>query len=379
MTSSKIALFKMGSFSLVNQHVEEILSIKFPEYDLEVFDIVQDFVNDKSIFNILSMIRWYGFDFISGKRKLLDELSQQAILSRTTYLYNNVRRSIFRQLAADKYAFSFQTQSLFDASIPGVPHFVYTDHTHLANLSYQHFDESMLYSNAWIDLEREIYQRARIVFTTSNFVTNSLVEDYSCAPEKAICVYSGINVEPQIDISRRSYRDKHILFVGINWKRKAGPLLIEAFKRVLHAHPDAKLTILGCQPKIDVARVSVIGRVPSSAVSQYFMDASVFCLPSYLEPSAAALAEAAAHGLPVVSTDIGGTPDRVIHGETGYLVEPGNIESLARYLIDLLDDQEKRAQFGQRGYELAFERFRWIEVGNRIEANIRNALQGGKA
>ena len=376
MTSPKIAFIKMGSFSLVNMHIEEILKNTFPEYHLDVFDVVQDFVNDKSIINILSVMRWYGFDFISGKRILFEELSQQEILSRTTNFYNNVKRSIIRQLEVDEYAFSFQTQSLFDASIPGLPHFVYTDHTHLANLNYQHFDESMLYSNAWIDLEREIYQRAKIVFTTSNFVTKSLVEDYSCAPEKANCVYSGINVEPEIDIPGRSYGNKHILFVGINWKRKAGPLLIEAFKRVLHAHPDSKLTIIGSQPKIDVARVSVIGRVPSSEVSHYYMDASIFCLPSFLEPSAAVLAEAAAHGLPVVSTDIGGTPDRVIHGETGYLVEPGDIEGLARYLIDLLDDQEKRAQFGQRGYELAIERFRWEEVGNRIEANIRAALQG---
>ncbi len=372
----KIALIKMGSFSLVNEYVEDLLSREFPDYDLDVIDIHEDLVSRKSPVNILSVLRFYGLDIVLGKRKLMGELSEREILSRTTYFYNEVKQAIGRRLVSYDYLFSLQTQSLFDASRVGLPHFVYTDHTHLANLKYPEFDPNMLYSTAWIELEKKIYQNANIVFSTSNFVVKSVIEDYDCDAEKAVCVYSGINVDADIEIDKKNYADKHILFVGIGWERKDGPLVVEAFKGALNAHPDAKLTIVGCQPEIDVKGVSVVGRVPKEEVAQYYQAATIFCMPSKLEPSAAALAEAAAHGIPVISTDIGGTPDRVIHGETGYLIEPGDKEALTKYLIALLDDQKKRREFGRKGYEIAKDRFRWENVGNRIKTHIQAALQG---
>ena len=375
-SAQKIALVKMGSFSLVNEYIKDLLTREFPDFEIDVIDIQQDLVSRKSPINMLYVLRFYGLDFLLGKRKLIGELSQRDILSRTTYFYNEVKQAIGRRLISYDYLFSFQTQSLFDASREGLPHFVYTDHTHLANLKYPGFDPGMLYSQAWIDLEKKIYQNARIVFATSNFVARSVVEDYACEAEKAICVYSGINVESEIDIEKKKYLDKHILFVGVDWERKGGPMLAQAFKSVLMVHPDAKLIVVGCQPEIDSKGVEIVGRVPKEQVGQYYQKATIFCMPSYLEPSAAALAEAAAHGLPVISTDIGGTPDRVIHGETGYLIQPGDKEALTKYLVGLLDDTNKRREYGRKGYQIAHDRFRWENVGVRIKKHIDIALQG---
>jgi len=374
MNPSKIAFVFMGSFSHVNEQVMRFLSDRFPDFVIDVIDLNRELSIKNNLSNIISISRLYGLDFLLGRRKLVEEVSHKAILTRTPYFYYGVKRYIEKRLDPKKYTFSFQTQSLFDASREGLAHFVYTDHAHLANMYYPNFDESMLYSNRWIDLERKIYQNASIIFTTSNFASRCLVEDYACKPEKVVCVYSGINIDPDIDVKEKSYIDKHILFVGIQWERKGGPMLVDAFRRVLKRHPDARLTIIGCRPKIDAPRVSVIGRIPISYMRQYYSDATVFCLPSQIEPSAAVVAEAAAHGLPVVSTNIGGTPDRVIHGKTGYLVSPGDLDKLTYYLIDLLDSQEKRREFGQKGHLLAMKRFLWNDVGTRIAKRIIPSL-----
>ena len=134
-------------------------------------------------------------------------------------------------LSNGDYCFSFQMQSLFDASIDGLPHFIYTDHTHLTNLQYPGFDRKKLFPNSIIDLEKQIYDNATLVFTRSTNVAKSVVEDYGCPAEKVICVYAGSNTKANAIENNQNYTNKNILFVGIDWERKGGPNLIEAFKR----------------------------------------------------------------------------------------------------------------------------------------------------
>jgi glycosyltransferase involved in cell wall biosynthesis len=168
-----------------------------------------------------------------------------------------------------------------------------------------------------------------MVFTTSNYTLRSVVEDYDCDSNKVTCVYSGMNIKVEFRAGQKDYSNKDILFVGVDWERKGGPELVQAFKLVLKAHPEARLTIVGCSPALDVSNCHVVGLIPPEEVRQYFAKSSVFCLPSKIEPSAVALTEASAHALPVVSTGVGGTSDRVLHGETGYLIQPGDVEGCA--------------------------------------------------
>ena len=68
-----------------------------------------------------------------------------------------------------------------------MPHFVYTDHTHPSNLNYSDFDRRQLRSPQWIDLERSIYDSARVVFTRSTDIQADLIEYYGIPAEKIEC------------------------------------------------------------------------------------------------------------------------------------------------------------------------------------------------
>jgi glycosyltransferase involved in cell wall biosynthesis len=75
-----------------------------------------------------------------------------------------------------------------------------------------------------------------------------------------------------------------------------------------------------------------------------------------------ALIEAAACGLPVVATPVGGTPEVVEHGRTGLLVPPGDVDGLAVAVVELLSSPARRAAFGTAARAVAEERFdvaRW--------------------
>jgi glycosyltransferase involved in cell wall biosynthesis len=72
----------------------------------------------------------------------------------------------------------------------------------------------------------------------------------------------------------------------------------------------------------------------------------IFVLPSYAEGLPISLLEAMCAGLPVIATPVGGIPTVVSHNEQGLLVEPGNIENLAKALDTLASSSQLRSQLG---------------------------------
>lgn len=345
----------------------------FPEYEVETISIAHLLRRrpDILLINGLFTFKEYWREILTGLKPF------RRSFRGTPYLFSRVKQLVTDHLSPRKeeYVFSFQLQSLFDASLPGLPHYVYTDHTHLANLEYPQFDRRKLHTPAWIKLEKSVYDNARRVFTRSTNILRSLVRDYGCPPEKLKCVYVGVNVKTS-DLAKaeKGIEGKNILFVGLDWERKGGPDLVEAFKQVLEVYPDAQLTIVGCQPQIGLPNCRILGRLPVEEVQRHYAEAAIFCLPTHLEPFGVVFVEAMANRLPIVATNIGAIPDFVQEGENGYLVAPGRTNDLARALIDLLADPEKRKRFGERSYALSVERYNWRSVGESIRLSILEDL-----
>jgi len=365
----KIAFIKSGAFSHTNERTLHALKREFPNLEIDVIDVERDLVRTKGLGNLLSAITMYGSDILLGKRKAWE------CLIRTTYIFNEIKSAAINRLAKDDYAFSVQTQSLFDASMPGLPHFVYTDHTHLANLDNPLFDKRKLFPAGWIELEKTIYHNATLNFTMSHNISDSMIRHYDCDPKKVVCVYAGGNaIINKVKVDAGKYANKHILFVGVNWVMKGGPELIEAFKKILKIHPDAQLTIVGCSPRVDVPNCHVVGRIAVEEVSKFYERASVFCLPTRTEALGIVFIEALTHKLPIIANNIEAVPSFIDHGRTGFLVEPNNVDELARALLGLIDDPKKCQVFGQRGYRSVVEKYSWEKVGARLKDNIESAI-----
>jgi len=102
----------------------------------------------------------------------------------------------------------------------------------------------------------------------------------------------------------------------------------------------------------DTVFVGKQGNIPD-----YLGVSDIFLLPSELESFGLAALEAQACELPVIATRIGGIPEVVSDGESGYLSEIGDVEKMAADTIKLLRDEDRRREFGKRGRELAVERY----------------------
>jgi glycosyltransferase involved in cell wall biosynthesis len=100
----------------------------------------------------------------------------------------------------------------------------------------------------------------------------------------------------------------------------------------------------------------------------------LFVLPSHREGLSRTLMEAAAMGLPAVTTDVRGCRDVVVNGRSGQVVPLGNVEALAEALIDLLLNPEKRQQMGQVARLLAIAQFDEQVVFAHIDMEYQQLL-----
>lgn len=373
MTDKKrIAYIRPALWPPANQSVLRSLQMQFPEADFDVFTVVEIIKKQFPAFIVLNVASTM-LNF--GQNILRHRINFNTAFQRTNYFFDYAGKIIRAHLRRKAYWFSFQIQSIFNASLPGLPHYVYTDHTHLANLSYPSFDRRKLLPESWIKREKTIYQDSKLVFTRSMHVTDSVIKQYDIPPERVACVYYGANVADSGIYDPAKYAKKNILFVGIDWLRKGGPDLIEAFGAVLKIHPDATLTIVGASPDIAQRNVKVVGRVPIHEMKSYYEQASIFCLPTTLEPSATAFIEAQSYRLPLVVTNIGAAPDFTVNEENGYLVEIHRPDQIANALLRLLDDPRLCERMGNAGFQRTVEKYNWDSVAARMKEHILASLK----
>ena len=162
---------------------------------------------------------------------------------------------------------------------------------------------------------------------------------------------------------------RKVVMVGSINRNKGQDLLLKAFARLRNR--DAELWLYGATGlsahkyvhdlKHYAERHGLAERVffpgPTSDVFRVFAEASVMVHTSWTESFGMALVEAQSCGVPVIAHDLEGMREVVVDGVTGYLVAPGDVESLAMRIDKLLEDPGLRSRLGGAGYRTVRERF----------------------
>lgn len=145
-----------------------------------------------------------------------------------------------------------------------------------------------------------------------------------------------------------------VLFVGRFARVKGLDDLLELWQGG-RPPPNATLVLVGQRSPDELA-----GLVRSTAIElrdwttqavDYYRAADVFVLPSRAEGMSNALLEAMACGLPVIASRVGAAEEMVTDGESGFLIEPGNVEQLSSAVTRLVNDRELREHLGRRAAE----------------------------
>lgn len=167
-----------------------------------------------------------------------------------------------------------------------------------------------------------------------------------------------------------------ILFFGLLKAYKGLQVLLSGLAKVRDDIPDVLLLIVG-KPLGDyrdhlrtIERLGLSNSVqwersyiPSARVGLHFASADVVALPYLAASSSAVLLNAYAHSRPVVATSVGGFPEMVEHGKTGFLVPPDDPAALAAALVELLLNPELAHAMGDHAREHAMQHHEWPLIG----------------
>lgn len=145
-----------------------------------------------------------------------------------------------------------------------------------------------------------------------------------------------------------------VLFAGRLAEEKGIPELVEATRGL-------DLVVAGDGPLRPLVP-DALGFVAHDELAELYDRAAVVVLPSHREGLPLCVLEAMAHGRPVVATRVGGIPQLVQDGETGYLVEPGDPAALRAALVRLLADPQLRAVMGAAARDRVAQTCSWEQV-----------------
>jgi glycosyltransferase involved in cell wall biosynthesis len=173
-------------------------------------------------------------------------------------------------------------------------------------------------------------------------------------------------------------------YVGRIKKYKCIEHLLDACRIVFEKLPDARLVLAGSGDHLDALkkkaaaigianRTDFIGHVAERAKVDMLQKVHVVANPSSKEGWGVTVIESNACGTPVVASNVPGLRDAVVDGETGFLVPHGDIEALARKMMDLLEDESLRSRMSEKAVEWS-QKFNWDESAKAIVGEMEALL-----
>ena len=206
---------------------------------------------------------------------------------------------------------------------------------------------------AWLRwIERMAYRWPVGFAANSRHVVAAVVRGYGVPAERIevvpIGLPEGVEVEPE-----RLGGKPAVLFVGGNYQRKGLSILLRAFVRLVRSHPNARLHVVGGDPRVEAFRarakelgiggaVEFHGWQPNRRVRAMMAGASLFAMPSLVEAFGLVYLEAMRASIPVVATATGGATQFFRDGEDVLMVPPGDVDVLAGALERVCEDRALR-------------------------------------
>lgn len=236
------------------------------------------------------------------------------------------------------------------------PYHVYQDYS--IDLLIRHYDEfgkpmpmfeafskdDLLKRREW---QMRVYEKCSGVFAMSHWLADSLVEHSGIAATKVHVVHAGVNVKPDEALTNLvvEKRGPMILFVGRDFFRKGGDLVIEAFQLLRKDFSNQATLVIAGPRKWPMKKgipegIVFLRDATWDTLRQYFSSADVFCMPSRAEAFGIAFAEALCFGVPCIGRKGGAMGEIIKPGINGCLLETESPVELANLMVQLIENEK---------------------------------------
>ena len=220
------------------------------------------------------------------------------------------------------------------------------------------------------------------ITTVSKFMKNFAKEHYNV--EKEIQVIYNFVDPHEFSSEKRLPHDKVTITHVSNFRKvKRAPDIIKAFAKVCKITNKVHLEMIGQGPELDYCRDLAISLGINDKVSfrgsllnvpQVLCYTDIFVIPSEIEGFGLAALEAMACGIPVIASNAGGLPEVIEHGKSGFLITPGDVDTLAKYMLLLIEDRDLRKKMGDIAHNIAIEKFHPDKIVPQYESLYKRVL-----
>lgn len=205
--------------------------------------------------------------------------------------------------------------------------------------------------------ELQVFRRARLLLPWSELARRSLLEDYHAQKEMVHVLPPSCHGRELVLKVADPGRKRRLLFMGRDFNRKGGPVLLEAWRRFLREDFDLTLVTGSQIPEEPGLRVHGGVAHGSDAWLHHWREADLFVFPSTLETFGIVLVEALSFGVPVVCGKAGAAVEILDNGRAGLLMDHVSPDALAGCVHQAMGDQEGTKARVQNGLQRARGKF----------------------
>ena len=232
--------------------------------------------------------------------------------------------------------------------------------------------------------EEAMAKKATQIVAVSNYSKGKILAHYDLDKNRIQVIPNGVDIRKfrptditEARIQLNFSNDPIVLFVGGLVPRKGLLKLVEVAKKVVNEQTKARFVIVGDGPlrgQLDQSLKAAgltgnfifLRNVEEDKLAAVYNAADVFVLPSIQEGQGIVLLEAQACGKPVVAFGVGGVNETVLQNQTGFLLEPDDIEGMANKLLELLGNNDLRQKMGAAGIKFVTENYTWDLCAQRM-------------
>ncbi len=238
-------------------------------------------------------------------------------------------------------------------------------------LGYRHRVAPRAIEGAKLQAVRRSLRHAAVLVAWSDWARRSLINDYGIDASKIVVVPAGTDIGTWSPRAEGRSGPVRLLFVGGDFYRKGGRLLLDALGEI---GTGWQLDVVTKSRVASRENVMIHNNVEpgSESLREFYRSADLFVLPTAADASPHVVLEAMAAGVPVVSTNVGAIPEMVRDGETGVLVAQGSVDALRQALTLLISDTPRRRALGlsarkhvERHYAAELNSARVLEIMKR--------------
>ncbi|NBW35240.1 MAG: glycosyltransferase [Cytophagia bacterium] len=233
-------------------------------------------------------------------------------------------------------------------------------------------------------VESKAFKRTKISILSSSWAGDFVKHQYR---KDSTIIPFGSNLNISYDRLPKSFYAKqteyHLLFIGVDWKRKGGDIAVQTHKQLIDMGIKSKLTIVGTKPPANLLLPGFVTVIPNlnkdsnegeEFLKSLFERASFFILPTLADCTPIVIAEAYSFGIPVLSSDTGGISSMVMHEVTGYLIHDYDPKSYAKRVHQLISDPSLYRTLSENCLKYYKEKYNWSAAIDNLKEVVLTSI-----